>query len=215
VTWTSRSPRPGLPVAEVRVWRVDLDADRGPDASSLGKDEQRRADRVLSPVSRRRWVSSRLALRSLLAGHLGLEPAEVVLSAGPTGKPVLADGALRFNLSHSGRWALIAVSDREVGVDVERIDVGRDVLRLAGRALGPEIAAQVAAAPRRDRADLFHRAWARTEAQAKCFGAGLSGWAPVRPATVTDLCPGAGWAAALAVEGEPLPIHCFELVAQA
>ena len=39
----------------------------------------------------------------------------------PGGKPVLADYALHFNLSHSGPFALCGVGDHPLGVDVERI----------------------------------------------------------------------------------------------
>ena len=39
----------------------------------------------------------------------------------PGGKPVLADSALHFNLSHSGPFALCGVGDHPLGVDVERI----------------------------------------------------------------------------------------------
>ena len=45
------------------------------------------------------------------------------------------DRDLRFNLSHSGEFAVFAVArDREVGVDVERVraDADLEVLRLQG-----------------------------------------------------------------------------------
>ncbi len=43
------------------------------------------------------------------------------LSKGENGKPILPDSSLHFNLSHSGRIAACAVSDRPVGVDIEEI----------------------------------------------------------------------------------------------
>lgn len=52
-------------------------------------------------------------------------PDQVRLRYGRYGKPCLAEGTLRFNLSHSGDMALFAFArGREIGVDVERIRAG-------------------------------------------------------------------------------------------
>jgi 4'-phosphopantetheinyl transferase len=142
------------------------------------------------------------ALRDVLAAYLEASPEAVRLMTGEHGKPELAGGELHFNLSHSGGVGLVAVSrERAVGVDVERIDARRDVLVLAERALGAEGAAAVRAAPDADRAAVFHRAWARREAVAKCAGTGLSAPPPDAPRQVIDLDVGEDYAAALAVAG--------------
>jgi 4'-phosphopantetheinyl transferase len=153
-------------------------------------------------------ASSRQALRQVLAHYLDAEPAAIELRLGEHGKPALADPAagLRFNLSHSGGLGLIAVGrDREVGVDVERIDPRRDVLRLSRRALDPAAAAVVRAADPSARPTVFHEAWARREALAKCHGVGLKAPLPATPVAVSTLDVGAGFAAAVAVSGESMP----------
>lgn len=157
---------------------------------------------------RRRWVAARWALRGVLGRYLEQEPAEIELRAGNRGKPVLADpgASLRFNLSHSGGLALIAVvRGREVGVDVERIVARRNLLALARRALSPEEAARVEAARVEARLAAFHAAWTRHEAVAKCFGTGLAAPLPEAAVTVQDLEAGAGFAAAIAVTGDAVP----------
>jgi 4'-phosphopantetheinyl transferase len=142
------------------------------------------------------------ALRDVLAAYLEISPEAVRLVTGEHGKPELAGGDLHFNLSHSGGVGLVAVSrERPVGVDVERIEARRDVLALAERALGAEGAAAVRAAPDADQAAVFHRAWARREAVAKCAGTGLSTPPPDAPRQVIDLDVGEDYAAALAVAG--------------
>ena len=142
------------------------------------------------------------ALREVLAAYLEASPEAIRIVAGEHGKPELADGGLRFNLSHSGDIALVAVArERDVGVDVERIDGRRDVLALAERALGADAAAAVRAAPATDRVAVFHRGWTRREAVAKCAGTGLATPPPDAPRQVIDLDVGEGYAAALAVEG--------------
>jgi 4'-phosphopantetheinyl transferase len=142
------------------------------------------------------------ALREVLATYLEAAPEAIRIVAGEHGKPELADGALRFNLSHSGDVALLAVArDRDVGVDVERIDARRDALGLAERVIGADGAAAVRAAPPADRAMVFHQWWVHREAVAKCAGTGLATPPPDTPRQVIDLDVGAGYAAAVAVAG--------------
>lgn len=129
----------------------------------------------------RRWVAARWALRGVLSRYLAEDPAGIELRFGKRGKPALADpqASLRFNLSHSGELALIAVCiDREIGVDVERI--------------GSKPAD-------------FYLAWTQREATAKCLGTGL--WAPLpdTPVAVSALDAEPGFAAAVAVAGASVP----------
>jgi long-chain acyl-CoA synthetase len=64
-------------------------------------------------------------LRPALGRYLGVEPRAIAFTHGVRGKPALAGAAaaLQFNLSHSGAFALLALSrDKAVGVDVRVID---------------------------------------------------------------------------------------------
>ena len=207
-------PPPGL-FADVHVWRADLDAEPRPDVSLLPADERRRAAGLRVQLGRERWVAARWALRRVLARYLQEDPAGIRLRLGARGKPALASvpPRLRFNLSHSGGLALIAVSGEvEVGVDVEQIDPGREVLGLAEVGLGPEAAAAVRGAPAQSRSAAFHRAWVRREAIAKCHGVGLGTPVPRSPASVTAIGAGPDYPAAVAVAApEPPGLRTFAL----
>lgn len=168
-------------LAELHVWQARLDSGGWAAAGDLPAAERDRAAGLHRAEARRRWVASRWALRGVLGRYLEREPAEVELRFGSRGKPMLAEAeaSLRFNLSHSGELALIAVaSGREVGVDVERI---------------------------RSKPAAYYAAWTRREAIAKCHGAGL--WAPLPdvPVAVSALDAGAGFAASVAITGEEVP----------
>ena len=102
---------------------------------------------------------------------------------------------------------------REVGVDVERAKPGRDLVAPAERALAPEDAARVRAAAGPERTRLFYELWTRHEARLKCLGTGLAGrpaW-PSPPVAVESLPIDSGYAAALAVTGDGVPIRCWTL----
>lgn len=162
------------------LWRARLDRADWPPAEGLPEAERERARALRLPEARRRWVAARWALRLVLGSYLGRDPAAIELRFGAHGKPALAGNeSLRFNLSHSGELAVIAVSgEREVGVDVQR--------------LGAKPAE-------------YYAAWVRREAIAKCQGVGIWGPPPVAPVAVSAFEAGAGFAAAVAVAGEAVP----------
>lgn len=193
---------------EVHVWRAALDEPGWPSPDRLPAEDRERARGMSEAEPARRWVAARWALRGVLGHYLERDPAQIALALGPRGKPALggAEAALRFNLSHSGAVALIAVAhEREVGIDVERIEPRRDVLALAARALDEEAAAAVREAPPERRLAAFHNAWVRHEATVKCLGSGLGAQAPPTATTAIELDAGRGYAAAVATTGERQP----------
>jgi 4'-phosphopantetheinyl transferase len=188
----------------------------GPDSAiaPAGAIDVWRAD--LGPVGpRERRPAARDALRRVLARYLDTDPGRIELSNGERGKPAISGRRppLRFNLSHSGAFALVAVTrQREVGVDVEQADETRDVLRLAEVGLDARAAEAVRAAPRAERPTAFYAEWVRKEAVAKCHGVGLGAALPLTPVQVTGLDAAPGYAAAVAVAGPaPLPLRPFVL----
>lgn len=87
-------------------------------------------------------------------------------------KPYLSDAdGFFFNLSHAGEYAMLAVSDAEVGCDVEKI---RPVdLGLFTHVLTADEYSVLAAAPKEERDALFFRYWVLKESCMKALGKGL------------------------------------------
>jgi 4'-phosphopantetheinyl transferase len=193
----------------VEVFQVDLGRSDGTVAgyaATLDAAERERAARLRDPGP---WTVARGALRELLGARLGVAPADVRLAAGPHGKPEVAGSALRFNVSHTGSLALIALARGfEVGVDVERLDRRSSAV---SRTLTAAEAAALAATGGDRHVELL-RVWCRKEALAKAIGGGL-GWEPRRfdttapgAFTLTDLAVRPGHVAALAVAGGPAEV---------
>ncbi|WP_326786382.1 4'-phosphopantetheinyl transferase family protein [Streptomyces sp. NBC_00151] len=215
---------PDLPAGVVHLWYLGLDTLELPDGGDcLGADERQRARRLQRAVDRRRYRAAHCALRHLLAGYTGEEPAALAFHrfcprCGPAvhGKPIWAVGsgqvALDVSLSHSEETAIVALCrpPLTVGVDVERVRAGVNWSAvLSEGANGPV---------RTDREGT--QAWTRLEAVGKAAGTGVvdppllgaelpNGWAS---ATVPDV-PGvwfvraieapAGFTASLAVNDRP------------
>jgi 4'-phosphopantetheinyl transferase len=180
----------------IDVWRVDLTAIEDGLDDLLCADERARAARIVPARKRVLWARSRGVLRALLGRYLERDPRALRFALGPHGKPALAhdgtdEGDLRFNLSHSGGLALVAVTaGHEVGVDLE----------LARERYTAE----------------FLRTWVAREAVVKCRGLGIEVAAPGDSTSVVatqgdpwtaGLDVGPDFAAAIAVEGGPCELH--------
>ncbi len=114
-------------------------------------------------------VSIRERSRRILSGFLGIPLDDGDFLRNPQGKPFLKDRSLKFNLSHSGEYALLAVSKREdVGVDLQKKRDDADAERLARRFFSARERDWVGS-------DLekFYVLWTRKEAALKALGEGL------------------------------------------
>jgi 4'-phosphopantetheinyl transferase len=164
---------------EVRIYPFRLDcpaAELARLAGLLSPDELARAARFRFARDRDRYLAGRGRLRERLGGFVGAHPARLRFRYGPAGRPELADppGGPRFNLSHAGPAALLAVADQvPVGVDLERHDVVRDRDLLAERVFSAPERAALRSLRERDRDGAFLRGWTRKEAYLKAVGGGL------------------------------------------
>lgn len=125
-------------------------------------------------------TSGRMPLRRLLGIYLGTSFDGVVLADAAHGRPEL-DGAhrdaLRFNWSHSGGRALVAIARSvQPGIDLEHRmrRAARDVLALAQRFFAPQEARALGAIPPEQRGLAFLRLWTIKEAALKAEGRGLA-----------------------------------------
>ncbi len=163
----------------VDLWSVGLGGDAPALArralATLDDAERSRAERILRPLARDRFILARTALRTVLGGYLQVEPARVPLGAEPAGKPLLvAPAGLAFSLSHTGGVVVIAVTARaRVGVDVERRG-RRTPPGVMRRVLDEQELALVLAAPAERRDEAFLRHWTVKEAYVKALGTGIA-----------------------------------------
>ena len=134
------------------------------------------------------------AMRIACAGYLlqhalseeGIE--HPVFAKNEWGKPYLADrDDLHFSLSHSGTWAVCAISDASVGVDIER---PRNMDKIAN--LFPDAKTD----------DDMLRLWTAKEAYLKLIGRGLT--VPLDSISVR-------LGEALVLEGLPYFLHEYQL----
>ncbi|TIR15609.1 MAG: 4'-phosphopantetheinyl transferase superfamily protein [Mesorhizobium sp.] len=162
----------------IRIWEIDTchllnEEDEG----NLNVEERRRAAKYRSEDERRRFIRTRSALRRIIGYYYNIRPYDAQLSFSSGGKPFVKNNTLgvKFNVSHSGCKALIAVGlMREVGVDIE--------YRRRRQQIVDDVASYFSANERyllsrlegTAKVRLFYRIWCRKEACLKAAGAGLS-----------------------------------------
>jgi 4'-phosphopantetheinyl transferase len=200
-----------LTLGLVHLWWADLARDEpeiGRFHDLISPAERDRAARFRAGDSRRRFVTSRGILRTLLGSYLAEDPAEVPLTVGCFGKPRLAGKRpiLYFNVSHADDLAVYAFAGEcEVGVDIERIQEVAEWQAIATSLFTEPETAALNALAGTERTSAFIGAWTRHEAMLKAPGRGLGGLRPADSATFSfcPIKPPPGFAAALAIEGPP------------
>jgi len=142
----------------------------------LDEPERQRAMKLMYDSDRRRFRAAHCFMRFVLGRYLSCSPKELRFTYGTQGKPRLieTDTDLRFNLSHSGGRAILAMArGREVGVDIE-LHRSIEVINLARRFFAAAEFAALLALKRSDQIAAFYRCWTRKEAFLKALGCGLA-----------------------------------------
>jgi 4'-phosphopantetheinyl transferase len=158
-------------------WLIPLEAEPGEYQTLLIilDDEQRaRAARIADPARREAWVIAWGRTRQRLGACLDCRAEDIRFVRDAWGKPHLPDMPLHFNLSHSGRFCLLAVSRRHpVGADVERWREEPDFARLARRCFSPPEREWWETLPESSRIPAFFQLWTCKEALVKTAGQGI------------------------------------------
>jgi 4'-phosphopantetheinyl transferase len=162
-----------LEADDIHVWLIPLTVHGLPNV--LSAEESARAARFVFERDRKHFAVAHTALRLILADYVGADAAAIDVHIAEKGKPYLsAYPDIRFNLSHSGDYAMLAVAhSRDVGVDIERIRDQRPTLDIAERFFAPaEVHALMNEPPERQ-TQAFFAIWSRKEAYIKARGLGL------------------------------------------
>jgi 4'-phosphopantetheinyl transferase len=161
---------------DVVIWLAWRAAPPAHLVATLSADEHARAHRYRDPVDADAFRWARGVQRVILGAHLGTDPATLQFVQHGDSKPALAvdgSGRCEYNASHSGTLLALAISDRPVGVDIERHRPMPGLAKVARRVLGAATAERILAEPVDRREDAFFAEWTALEAHAKLHGQGV------------------------------------------
>lgn len=158
-----------MPGNHVDIWRIASEQYHDGLLDLLTPAETERIHRYRIPADREMRITARAAVKMLIAKYAGIAPEQVIIEQTPTNKPRLVGlENIDFNLSHSRKQILIAISNSPVGVDVERMRPG---LASSGLIFSEAEARWVAQSA--DKTAAFFTLWTRKEALVKASGQGI------------------------------------------
>ena len=112
-----------------------------------------------------RFKNEKDQMRSLLSSYLINQLSKEELKKNEMGKPFYPNGPF-FNISHSGKYVIMAIANQEVGVDIEEnIEKNMDMLL--------KIFNEAEAKMIKEHAD-FYYLWCAKESLIKCMGSSIS-----------------------------------------
>jgi 4'-phosphopantetheinyl transferase len=161
---------------EVLCWKINLKDISTNDLEGyyqhISKEDQVKSNKFVHFEDKKRYIVARMGIKILLKN---LIDTDYQIEKNAFGKPYVKNSPIKYNLSHSGNFVLLAVSScTEVGVDVEVI---RDIPNLESLFLNTlhinEISYIKNLAPALILRN-FLQIWTQKEAVVKALGKGLS-----------------------------------------
>lgn len=140
--------------------------------SYVGEYRRNKISRYKNEQDCKRSLLAELLIKKAIIEKMGLR--DVTISRNKYGKPYLQGVKdFHFNISHSGHYVVIAVSEGKVGIDIEKKD--KVDYRIAERFFGNKEAREILASSEEDeRIDAFYRIWTLKESYVKAIGKGLT-----------------------------------------
>ena len=89
---------------------------------ALMSDEKKaRVDRFCFDEDKKRTVAGEMLARKMISERCPVVPEDIMFSVSEKGKPYAENADVQFNISHSENLVICVVSDKPVGVDIEKI----------------------------------------------------------------------------------------------
>jgi 4'-phosphopantetheinyl transferase len=145
----------------------------------LSEDELVRAEKLKIEEKKNQFVIARSVLRLLLSSVVGKSYQDIEFFYGEHGKPSIKESLnkqpIEFNISHSGNYALIAITlSHKVGVDIEEIKFDLDHQSLSKRFFSEQEYSELQRINESQQCDVFYSVWAKKESFIKATGQGVA-----------------------------------------
>ena len=121
---------------------------------------------LVSEDKRNQKIAADMLCRQMLAEESGIPSESIIFSKGKNGKPYAENCSSEFSISHCGNLVICAVSEKEIGIDIEKI---RDIRLKTAEKFATERELEYIG----NNTEGFFRIWTLKEAFFKCKGTGL------------------------------------------
>lgn len=133
---------------------------------AMGDERKAETLTLVSENKRKQKIAADMLCRQMLADASGISSDALVFAKSEKGKPYAVNCPMKFSISHCGGLVICAVSEKEIGVDIEKI---RDIrLKAAEKFASKNELGYIGNSLER-----FFEIWTLKEAFFKCKGTGL------------------------------------------
>lgn len=139
----------------------------------LNTEEIIHAKRYKQEEDKRRHLLGKILSKTILSKYLEINPIDVAFENNNYGKPSLANRVsnLHFNVSHSGKYVALIVSNRIVGIDIEKYRQDFDYSLVYSSCFTPN---ELTSVEQSNNKEYPLNLWAMKEAFIKMLGVGLT-----------------------------------------
>lgn len=135
--------------------------------NDMSESRKEAVRKLLIPQKQKLKIAADRICRKAVSEFCGIPANKIEFAVSEHGKPYAKGLDVHFSISHSGDYAVCAVSDKEIGADIEKI-----------RNINPEASKRFACENEKiyinSHADGFFEIWTLKEAYFKCIGTGLN-----------------------------------------
>ena len=89
--------------------------------SLMTKEKQERVSKYKDATRRKCSVAGEMIVKTNIGKALNTSPEALIILTDNNGKPYIPDCHTHFNISHCENMLVLAFSDKEIGIDIERI----------------------------------------------------------------------------------------------
>lgn len=89
--------------------------------SLMRKDKQERVSRYKDVIRRKCSVAGEMLVKAYIGNALNIAPEILEISEDENGKPYIENCKIHFNISHCENMLACAFSEKEIGIDIEKI----------------------------------------------------------------------------------------------
>ncbi len=135
----------------------------------LDEHERNRATRFKAQTARNQFLLARAIAKTTLGNLIGISPKDITFDISKNGKPTLKnDASIHFSISHTSSDIAVAVSDSNIGIDIEAIERRGTPWKQAETFLNKQASKYIhCAETQEEKKERFTLLWCATEALAK------------------------------------------------
>ena len=136
----------------------------------MSSEKRERVSRFKNIEDKKRSVCAEMLAKRAIAEKCGIKESDIIFDIQDGGKPFCKNAVIHFSISHSGDYAVCAVSDAQVGIDIQKI---REYSRNTAHRVCSESELEIIEKSEEEATE-FIKLWTKKEAVMKMKGIGIA-----------------------------------------